>query len=845
MIGGIIPYFWYHNKNIIRCFQNEKGQMKTSIQTWQSDGFTNTRRLHWYITQNQLEAVKWCLQNGAHLNALSPAPHSNSALHLAAYAGNNDILKFLLSFPDIEINQHDDGGNTALHRASRAGNTETVHLLLAANANPLIPNINGKRPDHSECTKLQYSLHAKMLEHVANRDLSGLRNFVEAGADINFRINGSCESALHIASKKGFYEIVTYLLSLPGINVHAQDRTGETPRQYARFTYKEARENVLHAFNTAMIRAARKGNMNEVYAHIANGADINFRENGSAESLLHVTSQRGDSQAVSELLQRPAINRRIQNVIGESPRRYADAAGQSHVTYVYDAAMINYARAGNLNEVKESIADGTSINFRENGSGSSVLHIASQHGNEAITSFALAQPHVKSQIYNAAGETPFRYGEAVGHIQTTQLDENHIRQQARTQRRRQRMRGIITLVATPLVGPVAASMVGAAFTRGNVLRAGIESFVTAGFSSVVGNVVNQLAVPVIAREAIQAGANGALRTVMHGGNPIHNIVVSAGAAAVGAAVVPVQTNINNHVMAVAVPTARALVQNTTEAFFTHASVGTVLTRTASTGLQIATQTAVQDVGNRIMSSNGENKPISRTLREEKKPSNTTHIHTQLNNRNPRVVRTRAPEIKNFSAIRRQQHHGVATSRTSVVQPMENSQPRAQASFNIPNIDTTRRNHSETIGFDPHLFNHATLESITHNVGDRIAHHGGRMLGATVEVLSAAHEISAIVEHKQSSLEEKVCTSVGVAVGTAVSLGAGAQVLAGAAAAEVVTGGVATVPIIGLTTLGLMEARALGDRANHATQYICHGVARHLPEAAERLGSSLKALTQRN
>ena len=88
-----------------------------------------------------------------------------TALHIAVRKGDIDLVKRLLSFPEVPLNATEDpkiGGFTALHAACQEGKVELVQLLLNAGANPNIKSTSplGESPlhicckhDQSECAK--------------------------------------------------------------------------------------------------------------------------------------------------------------------------------------------------------------------------------------------------------------------------------------------------------------------------------------------------------------------------------------------------------------------------------------------------------------------------------------------------------------------------------------------------------------------------------------------------------------------------------------------------------------------------------------------------------------------
>ncbi|WP_158706848.1 ankyrin repeat domain-containing protein [Candidatus Phycorickettsia trachydisci] len=69
-----------------------------------------------------------------------------SPLHCAATRGHEDVIEFLLSQPNININPRDDQGQTALHLAAEKGYLNVIKLLMNAGAQASIPNHKGETP---------------------------------------------------------------------------------------------------------------------------------------------------------------------------------------------------------------------------------------------------------------------------------------------------------------------------------------------------------------------------------------------------------------------------------------------------------------------------------------------------------------------------------------------------------------------------------------------------------------------------------------------------------------------------------------------------------------------------
>ena len=88
-----------------------------------------------------------------------------TALHYAARAGHNDILKILLSHGANPNSVTTAGCTTPLHRAAYMGNLETVEILLKNQANVNISDSDGKTALHKCAEKGQYNCAKLILDY--------------------------------------------------------------------------------------------------------------------------------------------------------------------------------------------------------------------------------------------------------------------------------------------------------------------------------------------------------------------------------------------------------------------------------------------------------------------------------------------------------------------------------------------------------------------------------------------------------------------------------------------------------------------------------------------------------
>ena len=152
---------------------------------------------------------------GADINI--PGTDQLTALHIAARYGYDDIVRALVRAPDVHRNVRDDYGYTPLHKAAYYGMEQSTQLL------------------------------------------------IDAGADINIADNDQC-TALHIAARYGYHDIIGALVRAPHVNLNVRDDHGDTP---------------LH-------KAAYYGMERSVRLLIDAGADINIADHDAEAFIVRI-----------------------------------------------------------------------------------------------------------------------------------------------------------------------------------------------------------------------------------------------------------------------------------------------------------------------------------------------------------------------------------------------------------------------------------------------------------------------------------------------------------------------------------------------------------------------------
>lgn len=133
-------------------------------------------------------------------------------------SGNIEILKLLLTFENVDVNKKSVTGATPLHFAARKGHHDIITLLLQntkINADPV--DIHKTSP---------------FLEAISYGNIDCVRDFGDR-QDVNImRFNQDAESALHIAARNGYIDIIQYLLE-KGMPKEIWDGHKRTPKDVA------------------------------------------------------------------------------------------------------------------------------------------------------------------------------------------------------------------------------------------------------------------------------------------------------------------------------------------------------------------------------------------------------------------------------------------------------------------------------------------------------------------------------------------------------------------------------------------------------------------------------------
>ncbi|KAM8938969.1 LOW QUALITY PROTEIN: protein phosphatase 1 regulatory subunit 12A-like [Pelodytes ibericus] len=182
------------------------------------------------------EEVRDLLAAGAPINGTNV--DGLTALHQACIDENMDMVQFLLENGAF-VNQPDNEGWTPLHAAASCGFVSIAQYLISKGANVAAVNSEGELPlDVAHESAMEKLLKSEIKKQGVDLDtarreeeelmLRDARVWLNNGKYENVKHPTTGATALHVASAKGYTEVIRLLLQL-GFDVDARDYDGWTP----------------------------------------------------------------------------------------------------------------------------------------------------------------------------------------------------------------------------------------------------------------------------------------------------------------------------------------------------------------------------------------------------------------------------------------------------------------------------------------------------------------------------------------------------------------------------------------------------------------------------------------
>ena len=332
--------------------------------------------------------------------------NNQTALHLACENGHRNIAEYLLAHSKCNSNIQDDNGNTPLHIASQDGYGECVKLIIETSTVRVdlnLRNINKQTALHlasenghkniaeylltrSKCNPNIQDDDGNTLLHIATwkGDLELVKLVVESSTvsidpDV---FNNHKQTALHMACKNRYKDIVEYMLTHTKCNPNVQHIYGNTPLHIAsRDGYEECVKLIIETSTVSV--------------------DPNLT-NINNQTALHLACESGHRIIAEYLLTRATCNSNIQDDNGNTPLHIASRKG-----FLECVKLINATGPGAFS-VDPNL---TNINNQ------TALHLASENGHRNIVEYLLTQAKCNANIQDDNGNTPLHIASRNGHLQ--------------------------------------------------------------------------------------------------------------------------------------------------------------------------------------------------------------------------------------------------------------------------------------------------------------------------------------------------------------------------------------------------------------------------------------------
>jgi cytohesin len=390
----------------------------TSAFTARAEEKAGAKSLHEAVANGDIELVKSLLSKGVDINAKDEK--GQTALYAAVLRNRIDLI-LLLASNGANLDAKDKDGRTVLSHATMSGTlTSVVQQLLALGADPNIADASGDTPLH----------------YAARNNAPGgifiARELVAKGADINAK-NADGRTPVHVkaAQRKGVY--LMQLLEL-GADLSSKDKDGNNVLHLAILHARPSEKERVLEYDVDVNQANAKGqtplhlacwvgHKKLVEGLILKGANLEARDN-TGYTALHTSVLRGHADIAGLLVDKGAsIEARTEQ--GHTPAYLAIRSLESEVADQLikkgaDTSHICVASyAGDLPKVKALIADGTSVNAKDE-EGFGPLHAAAGGGHKEIVEYLLSRgADPEAQV--RSGWTALGFAAADNHMETVEL----------------------------------------------------------------------------------------------------------------------------------------------------------------------------------------------------------------------------------------------------------------------------------------------------------------------------------------------------------------------------------------------------------------------------------------
>ncbi|CAG9840981.1 unnamed protein product [Diabrotica balteata] len=332
------------------------------------------------------------IDNGADINSLT---NGSSVLHLASQYGHVNITRTLFK-KCANFRQYDNSGLLPIHVAAFYGKIPVLDIILEEFPD-IVDIVSGDK------TKLSSSLHLASEKGY----IDVIRYLVEKkGANVNI-LNANWESPMLVAANKGYFDVVKYFFDREGTNINQNNIYGECLLHLACLSGSlDFVDYIIPAYNVTSQRnsfedsslhyAALSGNLDLVKYIIDKGVNANTENRGFYTPLTYATWY--NHMHIVKYLETKKPEYMTDRAIGNILKAASLSGDLEMVNYIFNRYGFNeYAFAcaadyGFLNIVKFYIQKNSSLQFHYNSL--PILHRASRSGNLELVKYLIEKKNV-------------------------------------------------------------------------------------------------------------------------------------------------------------------------------------------------------------------------------------------------------------------------------------------------------------------------------------------------------------------------------------------------------------------------------------------------------------------
>ncbi|KAM0943861.1 putative ankyrin repeat-containing domain, PGG domain, ankyrin repeat-containing domain superfamily [Dioscorea sansibarensis] len=361
--------------------------------------------LHQAVTQGNVQRLKSLTDKEPKL-LLSKTPHENTALHIAAKLGHKEVAEEIIIRDNTLLSMRNKDGDTPLHIAVRTPHTALAALLINFTKNYPAGIELGEKPFCQINNKNNTVLH----DAVSSNNIQIVKELLEADPELRHIPNKKNESPLHIAARKGLFEIVDAFLKFDlVVPMEALD----TPLHQAVLGghIKKLLQNNADLIcqcdahgNTALHSAAQKNYSNIVDLLLRKNLDLAYSKNNDGNPPLLVATASGSNAAVKEILKHcPDASEQV------------DKGGRNALHIA-----VNSRTVGSLKCLLSCIESEDIIN-KPDDDGNTPLHLAAKQSRIQSTLLLLKDKRVNPYLTNNDGRTARMLVETLDYMDTYEV----------------------------------------------------------------------------------------------------------------------------------------------------------------------------------------------------------------------------------------------------------------------------------------------------------------------------------------------------------------------------------------------------------------------------------------